>query len=296
MDSRPADHEQRIERVCVAIDGLSTGDALGERFFYPPAQMLLRWREPPNPPWRHTDDTEMALSIGDILAIHGRIEQDELARAFARRYRLDPMRGYGATAHTILKEIGFGVPWREASRSAFGGQGSMGNGGAMRVAPVGAYFADDFKRAAAEARLSAEVTHGHLEGQAGAVAVAVAAAWAWQQSNGPAPSRDMLPTVLDFTPPSETRAGIERALGVPADTDVLTAASLLGNGSRVIAQDTVPFALWSARRHLHSYEDAIWATISAFGDIDTNCAIVGGIVALATGREGIPATWLQARE
>ncbi len=32
------------------------------------------------------------------------------------------------------------------------------------------------------------------------------------------------------------------------------------------------------------------------GDCDTNAAIVGGIVALSVGREGIPADWLAARE
>lgn len=37
------------------------------------------------------------------------------------------------------------------------------------------------------------------------------------------------------------------------------------------------------------------STASA-GDIHTNCAIVGGIVARAVGRAGIPPEWLTARE
>jgi ADP-ribosylglycohydrolase len=32
------------------------------------------------------------------------------------------------------------------------------------------------------------------------------------------------------------------------------------------------------------------------GDIDTNCAMVGGIVANYTGSDGIPAEWLRRRE
>jgi ADP-ribosylglycohydrolase len=36
--------------------------------------------------------------------------------------------------------------------------------------------------------------------------------------------------------------------------------------------------------------------VSVGGDIDTNCAIIGGIVALGAGREGIPSAWLAARE
>jgi ADP-ribosylglycohydrolase len=71
---------------------------------------------------------------------------------------------------------------------------------------------------------------------------------------------------------------------------------LLGNGSTVISSDTVPFALWCAAGHIDNYEEALWATISAWGDIDTNCAIVGAIVAMAVGRDGIPARWVEARE
>ncbi len=54
----------------------------------------------------------------------------------------------------------------------------------MRVAPLGAYFADDLPCLVTEARASAEITHAHPEGQAGAIAVAVAAAWAWHIGTG----------------------------------------------------------------------------------------------------------------
>jgi ADP-ribosylglycohydrolase len=64
----------------------------------------------------------------------------------------------------------------------------------------------------------------------------------------------------------------------------------------VIASDTVPFCLWCAARHASSYTDAIWTTVSGLGDRDTNCAIVGGIVALSAGRDSIPPGWLKARE
>ena len=43
-----------------------------------------------------------------------------------------------------------------------------------------------------------------------------------------------------------------------------------------------------AAARLHDYREALWSTVQVEGDIDTNCAIVGGIVALAVGREGLP--------
>lgn len=77
---------------------------------------------------------------------------------------------------------------------------------------------------------------------------------------------------------------------------VRDAAAELGNGSEITSQDTVPFCLWAAQAYLNSYEDALWQTATAFGDLDTNCAIVGSIVALANGPNCIPEDWLLSRE
>jgi ADP-ribosylglycohydrolase len=267
--SLPPDHAARMERVRLALDGLSVGDAFGEHFFFAESlrgAVAERWL--PDPPWEYTDDTVMALGIAEVLDRHGGIEKDELARVFARNYRKDPMRGYGGMAHTILQAILWGVPWREATDTAFDGQGSMGNGGAMRVAPVAAYFADDVERAVAEARASARVTHAHREGKAGAMAVAAAAAWAWQTSAAPADRAEgeLLRVAWWFTPAGDTRDGLRRALALPRTSSVADAVNALGT------------------------------TVSGAGDIDTNAAIVGGVVALANGRRAIPREWLEARE
>lgn len=295
---KPANHSERMARALVSLDGLSVGDAFGERFFLPPsvARTMVEERAVPREPWAYTDDTEMALSIVQVLDEHGHVEQDALARLFGLRYRNNPHRGYGGTAHDILSDIHQGLPWREVSSKVFDGQGSMGNGGAMRVAPLGAYFADNLARAASEARASAEVTHFHPDGQAGAIAIAVAAAWASQWPKTRAPVSELFDAVLAHTPPGATRRGLEKARNLPLDGKPETAAQALGSGSRVISEDTVPFSMWCAARHLDSYEEALWATVSGFGDRDTTCAIVGGIVALSAGRESIPAAWLSARE
>ena len=296
----PRDHAARMDRVRLSLDGLSVGDAFGERFFRHPdvARSLIARRALPRAPWRYTDDTEMALGIAEVLGRHGRVDQDQLARAFASRYRKDPSRGYGATAQEILASIHQGTPWREAAGRAFGGEGSMGNGGAMRVGPLGAYFADDLDAVVREARASAEVTHAHPEGQSGAIAVAVAAATAWRLRDQPPPrpAAELFGAALEHTPPGQTQDGIAQAMQLPPDATVTTAVGTLGNGSRVIAPDTVPFSLWCAARHLDNYVEAIWTTVSGLGDRDTTCAIVGGIVALATGPAQIPAQWLAARE
>jgi ADP-ribosylglycohydrolase len=289
-----SDHHDRLRLALRSLEGLSVGDAFGDRFFTTP-HTVERWielRAIPAGPWPITDDTVMALSIVDVLSDRGFIDRGLLAAFFGARYRLDPARGYGGTAHGILNRIADGDPWAEVSSGVFGGSGSMGNGGAMRAAPIGAYFFDDFERAADNARQSAEVTHAHPEGQAGAIAAAIAAAWVARGGTNPA---NLFDVVLAHTPDSATRAGIEKAANLPAEYDVRTAASVLGNGSQVISQDTVPFSLWCAARHLGNYEEAIWTTVSGLGDRDTTCAIVGGIVALDPAAH-IPPEWLASRE
>lgn len=294
----PKDHEERMQRALLSLDGLSVGDAFGESFMWANARgRRIEQQEMPPGRWAFTDDTAMALSIVRCLKRCGRIEQDELADAFAREYARDSQRGYGGMAHMILQFIGAGTSWKTAARRAFNGEGSCGNGGAMRVAPLGAYFADDYKRVIREAKLSAEVTHAHPDGQTGAIAAALAAAWVVNEGE-PAkkPGLGLIDFVLANLPQTETYHRLKHALELPLHLSPIAAASRLGNGSRVIASDTVPFCLWCAARHADNYEEAIWSTVSVYGDVDTNCAIVGGIVALSAGRASIPDAWLKARE
>lgn len=66
-----ADHDVRLARARLALDGLSLGDAYGERFFAGPAAILASEDDPPLVPaareWKWTDDTAMALSIVEEL-------------------------------------------------------------------------------------------------------------------------------------------------------------------------------------------------------------------------------------
>ncbi len=286
-----------LERMQLSLSGLSVGDALGETFFGAGSELKRRIerREVPPAPWRYTDDTEMALSIVDTLWRYRRLEPDALARGFAQRYT--PWRGYGAGAHQLLRSLQLGADWQTLAPQMFGGTGSYGNGAAMRVAPLGAYFADDLEAVRENAILSAQPTHTHPEGIAGAVAVAVAAALAYQVGEGESMTPEQfLKQVAENVPDSETRSGINQAVEIPVTVSPIKVAKQLGAGYRISAQDTVPFALWCAARHLDDYEEAFWATISGLGDMDTTCAIACGIVALSARQPGIPQAWLEARE
>jgi ADP-ribosylglycohydrolase len=284
----------RVDLMYDSLHGLSVGDALGAQFFMVGrSQPDLVAGRPPAGPWEWTDDTEMACNLVTELRDHGQVDQDRLAHNFADR--CEPYRGYGAGAVVILHKIRDGVPWREAAGAAFGGQGSCGNGAAMRVAPLGAYFADDLDKVVSEATLSAEVTHLHPEGIVGGVAVALAAAHAARaRLAGVRPSpREFISSVLDRIDPGQTDRLIRRARAL-LPKSAGEAAYELGNGSRTTAQDTVPFTLWVAANFLDDYPTAITTCVTAGGDVDTTSAIVGGIVAAYTG--SVPPEWLSARE
>ena len=115
--------EDRIKYAKRALDGIALGDCFGQTFFVPDeaACQRIKDREILEEPWHFTDDTVMAIGIYRILEKYGEIKQDELARTFAGNYALDWHRGYGGTAHSILRGIGEGKDWREAAAGVFDG-------------------------------------------------------------------------------------------------------------------------------------------------------------------------------
>jgi ADP-ribosylglycohydrolase len=280
---------ERLALAKLSLEGLALGDAYDNHHGNNPNKNAA-------PIWEFSDDTLMALSIVENLRKYGSINQDALAESFAHHW--DGNRGYGQGITKLLKSIRRGQNWRQAAYDMFEGQGSYGNGAAMRVAPLGAFFADDIERVVQQARASAVVTHAHPEGIAGAIAIAVATAAAYQLklAQKTVSRQEFLEQIIPYIPESEVQRKIILALELAPDTSVQKAAEVLGNGRPVLAQLTVPFTLWAAGEFMDSYEKAIRQTASGRGDVDTNCAIVGGIVVMFTGIEAIPETWYKRRE
>ncbi|MFG2303816.1 ADP-ribosylglycohydrolase family protein [Actinacidiphila glaucinigra] len=286
-------HDLPRRRALSSLRGLALGDALGSQFFVPAHYPALQGRALPPGTWQWTDDTEMACSVVAVLDSHGSIDQDALAASFAAHHDFD--RGYGPGVNRMLRLIRQeGADWRTLAAEMFNGQGSWGNGAAMRVAPLGAWYAGEPEKAAEQAELSAYTTHQHREAVVGAMAVAAAAALAADPA-GPGDPADLVTRVVALLPRSAVHAGLRRAVDMLDYDDVATVAAVLGNGRRTSAHDTVPFALWSAARGLGDYEGAFWTTARAGGDVDTTCAIVGGIIAAGAGGEP-PRAWQERCE
>ncbi|QDY79391.1 ADP-ribosylglycohydrolase family protein [Streptomyces qinzhouensis] len=284
--------DRRLDRALDSLRGLSVGDALGSQFFVPANSPFLKRRALPPGPWQWTDDTEMACSVVAVLAEHGRVDQDALAHSFAERHDFD--RGYGPAVNRMLRLVREGGDWRELATGLFNGQGSWGNGSAMRIAPLGAWYADDPEQATHQAEISSYTTHQHREAVVGAMAVAAAAALAADPMGAPEPG-ELLDGVIALVPRSAVGQGLRRARDMLDYGDAATVAAVLGCGRRTSAHDTVPFALWSAARSLGDFERVFWTTAQAGGDVDTTCAIACGVV--AAGRSGRPPEpWLERTE
>ena len=276
------------DRARGALLGTFTGDALGMPFEgAAPAAIpeRLEMLDVGRGRGAYTDDTQMAIALAESLLVHGGIDEEALGRAFADAY--DPDRGYGAGTTEVLRLVRAGVHPCEAASSALGGKGSLGNGAAMRIAPVAVLYARESRALVEAARASARVTHAHPLGVDAALVQAAAIAAALRGD-------DPLHAGLEATttPALQERLAMADRL-TEAGPEPAEVAALLGNG--FVGYESVPTAVYAAAAH-RSFEDAVTFAVRCGGDADTIGAMAGAIAGARTGAAAIPARWLDALE
>jgi poly(ADP-ribose) glycohydrolase ARH3 len=284
----PVPVNPEIDRARGALLGTFVGDALGMPFEgAAPAEIpgRLEMLEARLGRGTYTDDTQMAIVLAESLLDRGCIDPQALGLAFADAH--DPRRGYGSGTTRVLRLVRSGVHPHEAAGSAFGGEGSQGNGAAMRIAPVAVRYADDAAALAKAARASARVTHAHPLAIDAAVAQAAAVAAALK---GEPP----LDAALAAATTPELKGRLTKATRLlDAGLRPPEAAAALGNSST--CPESVPVAIYSAAAH-ESVEAAISFAVRCGGDTDTIGAMAGAIAAARTGASAIPSRWLEALE
>lgn len=279
-----------LDRFRGALVGTAVGDALGaptEGRSHIPDHYLDSLEDfPPN--LSYTDDTAMTLGVARSLVECGNFDGAHMAATLADGYLREPWRGYGAGPPQVFKELDSGVPWDRAARTLFGGDGSYGNGAAMRVAPVAIHCYPSRHRAAEMAHQQAAITHTHKEGLDGAVvqAVAVTAALA---SSVPIDAAETTSVLLAHvrTPVFRSKLMfIDRHIG---DRGLHELADVLGTG--IAAHSSVPTALACFLTHPDSFADAVRSAISLGGDTDTIAAMTGALAGAYLGYSAIPLAW-----
>lgn len=277
--------------------GLALGDTLGAPY---EGGLLARglWAllgRTPEGVRRFTDDTQMSLDLAESLLVCGGLDQDDLARRFARSYQW--RRGYGPGAAKVLRRIRAGQPWRQANRSVHP-QGSWGNGAAMR-APVLALWPFVSGQALAQAaRQSAQVTHAHPQGMAGAVLLALAT------------RALMTPGIHADAVLTAARCALSDAEAEAFDPALRTAAAWLAQGDAptprqvvrmlghgITARTSCVTALYVALRHLEQpFETLISFATACRGDTDTIAAMAGALWGARRGAKALPPLRLEQQD
>jgi poly(ADP-ribose) glycohydrolase ARH3 len=274
--------------------GLALGDGLGAPFEGLSGETIYRsfgparrvFDHPPVGQLLYTDDAEMMIGVAECLVANGRIDPDDLARRFHQNFT--PWRGYGPGMRRIAEAMNTGRDWRELVRTVFPG-GSLGNGAAMRVAPVGLLFHEDLDRVAAEAAGSAMVTHVHPIGIDGAAVMATAVALAIRDAGRPFDRRGFFLELAGRATTEEFEWQL-RTASKQTPTDSLTF------GNSLEAHRSVTSAIQCFANHPDSYNSAVGSAIALGNDTDTLAAMAGAISGARLGIAALPAKSLAMME
>jgi poly(ADP-ribose) glycohydrolase ARH3 len=282
-----------IERFQGCLLGLALGDALGAAHEGGALERML-WRvigRTRSGLTRWTDDTQMSLDLAESLIAHRRLDLQDLASRFAGSYRWS--RGYGAGTSRVLRRLKRGTDWREANRSVHG-DGSFGNGGAMRAPVVGLFYARRPNDLASAARLSASVTHAHPAAMEGAALVATATGCALLRHPPPA-ILERAAAVCELEPFRARLATARVWLASRADPTPGEVARQLGHG--VAATESCVTAVYAALRFLdRAFLELHQFVAACRGDVDTIGAMAGAIWGAANGIAPLPETELDRLE
>jgi poly(ADP-ribose) glycohydrolase ARH3 len=276
--------------------GSALGDAIGELAFMIPQKERLSSNLDHVSEFQYTDDTAMAIGLAEsIIKVNG-IDQQNLGDTFNANFQREPWRGYASGPPTIFSLVkGRGISYTQAARQMFGGSGSLGNGAAMRIVPLGLFFYQTSELYEL-ASLSAQVTHAHPVGMDGAAVQAWAVANAVKlDPQKPLPLQGYLRGLIDFarTPEIQTKMKlIQKLISEGASTN--QASDVLGRS--VAVHESLPFAIYSFLKYPKSFEECLFCAILHGGDRDTLGAMAGAMAGAYLGLEAIPPGWRKKLE
>lgn len=281
--------ERLTESATGALLGCAVGDAVGELAFEMYDRNELMATAARLPVLRYTDDTAMTIALTESLIATGAMDAGDLGDRLARHYAAEPWRGYGPGPPKIFQEVErSGTTYAEAARRLYGGEGSLGNGAAMRVAPLGVALYDDLDWLYDAACASAEVTHAHPVGQDGAAvqATAVAIATAHHLAGSeldPAATAARLTATARTDHLREKMGLVERALA--EDWSESQTADAIGRS--VAVGESMPFAVYAFLRTPDDSLRTMDCAILNGGDRDTLGAMAMAIAGAYLGPKGL---------
>lgn len=271
--------------------GSALGDAIGELTFRYRSQEALESQLETMKEFSYTDDSAMSIGIAESLVKKGDVDRRHLGEIFRRNFHKEPWRGYGPGPPAVFSMMERkGMSSTEAAKTLYGGQGSFGNGAAMRIVPVGLFFHNS-PYIYYKACLSAEVTHAHPVGKDGAAVQAKAVSLAVNlDCEEPFPGEKFIKALIDFARTAEMK---DKMIQVQQLIDAHQQPSLAIQrlGRSVAVHESLPFALYSFLRHPRSFEDCLFCATLNGGDRDTLGAMACAVSGAYVGIESVPLSW-----
>jgi ADP-ribosylglycohydrolase len=256
-------------------------------------------------PGQWTDDTCMALALSNSLLTFKEnscnFDPAHVAGNYLKWYNGPNFRGAGQTTRRALDNLKNGMPWYQS-----GEVGALGNGTAMRVAPLGVFYKDEPSKLIKAARLDAIITHDSHEAQQGSIALAMAVSLLL---NG-VKKEEILESIKRVLEPSRVLDNLnlittnktiydtirnkeyDRTLDRNGGNRIISQL-ILGNKYTVIEAVARAFYVFIAT---HSFEEAMELAIRGGGDCDTIAAMVGALCGAYYGLEGIDKSFIEPVE
>ena len=274
-----------------AMVGSALGDATGYLAYKYPTRDGLLDKINNVDHLTHTADTVMAIALAEVLIENGDIDTRKLGDNFLKHFANKPWQRQGAEPPEIYRIVEReGIDYIFAARRLFDGEGSYGNGAAMRITPLGLYYYND-DDIYDKARQSAEVTHTHPVGIDGAAVMARAIArTVTLKPQRPFSPQAFIEMLMGFSRTDEIRSKLALIpdlldQNVPPET----AVQKLGNG--VVADESVPMALFCFLRYPHTYLESVLCAITHGGQRDTMGVMAGALSGAYLGIDGISVDW-----
>jgi poly(ADP-ribose) glycohydrolase ARH3 len=279
-----------------AMVGSALGDAIGELAFHYSKKEHLCAVMDRIEKLIYTDDTAMAIGLAESILQKRGIDPQHLGDTFNRNFYREPWRGYASGSPTIFSMVRrYSISYVKAAKSLFGGAGSMGNGAAMRIVPVGLFFHHS-EHLYEEACASAGVTHVHPVGMDGAAVQALAIAQGVKldpEKEFPLDTFIQSLTAFARTPEIREKTKLVQAM-ITEDVCPGIAAERLGRS--VSVDESMPFAIYSFLRYPKYFEECLFCAILNGGDRDTLGAMACAISGAYLGIEAIPQSWYDKLE
>ncbi|MBI5814664.1 MAG: ADP-ribosyl-[dinitrogen reductase] hydrolase [Nitrospinae bacterium] len=264
------------ERALASYLGLAIGDALGATTeFMTPQEIRSAYgvhNELRGGGWLHikpgrvTDDTQMAMALGDSIIEKGKVEPKAAADAFIGWMRSKPPDIGGTVRRGLQRYIVNGTTEAEPSEQA------AGNGAAMRNLPVALAALNDDELFRDWSMAQAHVTHNNRLSDGGTVLLCDMARQA---------------VVNGQTAPLHSIARMWIALYPEFEY------------KKFKTSDSDGYIVHTARVVLNfffntlDFESCLTGVVNIGGDADTNAALAGQIAGAFYGLDSIPSRWLK---